>query len=49
MLARIDEGCQQSAVGTRFEEVVRRAVMRNLGLDQRAGEKALYGEFDLES
>lgn len=47
ILNSLEEGCRNSALGTRFEEQVREAAMKRLHLNPNIDKKEVFGEFDL--
>jgi hypothetical protein len=49
LLTMIEDGCRASALGTRYEEQVRAAVMSRLGVHPHIGKEELFGEFAAES
>ncbi len=46
VLERIEEGCRSSALGTRYEQEVREAAMRQLGLHPETKRKELFGFYE---
>jgi hypothetical protein len=43
----IEEGCRSSALGTSYEDYVRKAVFQLLGVHPQVEEKELYGDFSV--